>query len=316
MHLFNKKGKTKAPALPEGQLGLTTDDLTPKAKIPSMRSKLSKSFEAFTEYTKNLINKSPQRDTTNVSRDPKGKGKGKGKETPYTLLEDVTTVELEDELDKLQVEDTYQPLIMTKKNNFNMFSGKSSQIQTPKFIPAVTSVAKPPMTLSEEEYRQSLLSKILSGPENFSPIFSEKYELKELLGDGAFGFVFAAFQKKTKKEVAVKFILKSKIVSDGWVQDLPLEVHNLKMLNHPNVITYIEHIIEDDFVMLVTELWGTAWDASNLELSPMKNPGLKFKFRNKEYEANGKSGISRTSCDLFECIDARIFYFNQILAFH
>lgn len=86
---------------------------------------------------------------------------------------------------------------------------------------------------------------------------------------------------------------------------IPVEVKMLKGLSHPNIITYVEHIIENDFVLLVTELHGTAWDASNLNLDPFKNPGLKFKYREKVFSAKGKTGVSRTSCDLFECIDAR-----------
>lgn len=76
-------------------------------------------------------------------------------------------------------------------------------------------------------------------------------------------------------------------------------------LQHPGIIKYIDHIITDDYVLLLTELHGTSWDASNPELNESTNPGLK----SKAVENNGSQNSmisNRTSCDLFECIDARI----------
>ena len=79
-------------------------------------------------------------------------------------------------------------------------------------------------------------------------------------------------------------------------------------LDHPNIIQFIEYVIEDKFVLLITELHGTSWDASNLLLDPTSNPGLKFKYREKTIKAEDQTIPNRTSCDLFECIDARTFF--------
>lgn len=96
---------------------------------------------------------------------------------------------------------------------------------------------------------------------------------------------------------------------------LPSEIVTLQKLSHPNVIQYLEHFIETDYILLITELHGTSWDASNLTLDPINNPGLKFKFREKVLKAEGALIKSRTSCDLFECIDARTFYDYEAFTF-
>ncbi|KAJ3274948.1 Kinesin-like protein kif22 [Terramyces sp. JEL0728] len=155
----------------------------------------------------------------------------------------------------------------------------------------------------EAERRKRYLGKLMNGTAKISSEFTDKYILGDLLGDGAFGFVFTAVTIATNVEVAVKFIVRSKIYKEGWVQEkgvfLPAEVATLKKLEHPNIIKYIEHITDDLYILLITELHGTPWDASNLELTPARNPGIKFKF--KPYTTKYKS---RTSADLFECIDA------------
>ncbi len=149
----------------------------------------------------------------------------------------------------------------------------------------------------------------MDGTTKLSVAFTSKYILGDLLGDGAFGFVFTAKRIVDEEEVAVKFIIRTKIPKDGWrslgEERLPQEVYMLQKLQHPNIIRYIEHLVEEDYVLLITELHGTSWDASNLELDPINNPGLKFKFREKIVESQGTQIRNRTSCDLFECIDAR-----------
>ncbi|KAJ3000866.1 hypothetical protein HDV02_002329 [Globomyces sp. JEL0801] len=168
--------------------------------------------------------------------------------------------------------------------------------------------------------REAFLAELMAGNMQLCDAFASKYDVGDLLGDGAFGFVFTATKKEDQVEVAVKFIERAKI--SNWVtyektgEHMPSEIHTLLTLNHPNIIKYIEHINESDYILLVTELHGTPWDASNLQLDPKNNPGLKFKFRPKV-----PKGKRRTSCDLFECIDAHTripipkakFLFTQVV---
>jgi hypothetical protein len=80
----------------------------------------------------------------------------------------------------------------------------------------------------------------------------------------------------------VKFITRSKIARDLWIPckeegDLiPFEVYLLKKLRHPNIISYIEHFMDEKYVILVTELHGTPWDATNPDLDAQSNPGIKI----------------------------------------
>jgi serine/threonine protein kinase len=179
----------------------------------------------------------------------------------------------------------------------------------------------------ERNTRHSDVVDLLSGRKILSPRFSQRYKIGEVLGDGAFGFVLTAKSLETGSEVAVKFIIKSKIPKELWNQDksLPVEIQILRGLNHPNIIKYIEHIIEDKYILLITELHGTEWSVNNPKLSPLKNPGLRNTPRGKAApnpeskmecsplfrltEEQERAIKRRTSCDLFECIDARMILF-------
>jgi serine/threonine protein kinase len=83
-----------------------------------------------------------------------------------------------------------------------------------------------------------------------------------------------------------------------------MEVLTLKKLKHPNIIKYIEHIEEDDYILLVTELHGTSWDLGNPELNLRMNPQLKL-YNPAKFQPPTPNSRKKTSCDLFECIDAR-----------
>jgi hypothetical protein len=152
--------------------------------------------------------------------------------------------------------------------------------------------------------------------------FYLKYKLKDLLGDGAFGFVFTALSLSDGKEVtmnltkkvAVKFITKRKVVMDNWVfmrgveEKVPFEIQLLAYFNHPNIIRYIEHFVDEKYVILITELHGTEWTPLNPVLNSIRNPGLKKLSGNTEHESKVFKGIpKRTSCDLFECIGKSLF---------
>jgi serine/threonine protein kinase len=103
-------------------------------------------------------------------------------------------------------------------------------------------------------------------------------------------------------------------------QKIPIEIEILRKVSHPNIIQYIDHIFEKDYILLITELHGTEWDPSNPELSESRNPGIKKEKKavvNQEgkecsplfrlTEEQEKQIRRRTACDLFECIDARTY---------
>ena len=167
-----------------------------------------------------------------------------------------------------------------------------------------------PCTPKEMKQRREMLKKVLNDPKILVK-FRSVYEIGDLLGDGAFGFVFSVLRKEDSKEFAAKFIMSNKLPSESWVnhngENVPAEVFALSALNHPNIIKYENHYVDQEFVILITELHGCSWNPTNPKLDFVKNPGLKFKYRPKQATArSGQSLGYRTSSDLFECIDARI----------
>ncbi|KAJ3109851.1 hypothetical protein HDU97_000081 [Phlyctochytrium planicorne] len=169
----------------------------------------------------------------------------------------------------------------------------------------------------EKAKRQEDIMKLIYGKSRLAMKFHEKYDLGDLLGDGAFGFVFSATRRKDGLEIAIKFIIKSKIHRDLWVLEgpssrVPLEVHILKSLAHPAIVRFLDYYEEDKYVLLATELHGTQWDPANPLLSPEKNPGMRQPKRHASANEHQAPDITsppppfkkRTSCDLFECIDA------------
>lgn len=70
-----------------------------------------------------------------------------------------------------------------------------------------------------------------------------EYEDKLCLGRGASGFVELAVRKLDKFEVVTKYIIKSKIYKENWIDDkkyahgkIPLECSILCKLDHSNII--------------------------------------------------------------------------------
>ncbi|KAI9088834.1 kinase-like domain-containing protein [Phlyctochytrium arcticum] len=97
--------------------------------------------------------------------------------------------------------------------------------------------------------------------------FTTRYQLGQELGSGGFGFVCSAYRLLDGREVAVKFILKSKVPAQGWARDadlgvVPMEVFMLKNIQHDNVIDYIEFFEDATFFYLITELHGAQWTSS------------------------------------------------------
>jgi serine/threonine protein kinase len=154
---------------------------------------------------------------------------------------------------------------------------------------------------------------MLQGKYDLNKSFSTKYRLKQLLGEGSFGFVWVAERLRDHHEVAVKFILREKVAPTNWIFDgelglVPLEVHFMKGIVHPNIIQYLDYYSDYRFCYLVTEMHGTSWTWPNPKIDATRNPGLRPPgqlLRLGQKEVVGVAGVTRRSpCDLFECIEA------------
>ena len=62
----------------------------------------------------------------------------------------------------------------------------------------------------------------------------------KLIGEGSYGKVFKAYDKKTKNLCAVKIITKKKKKKEDLKKILQ-EIEILKSLNHPNIIKFLNH---------------------------------------------------------------------------
>lgn len=134
--------------------------------------------------------------------------------------------------------------------------------------------------------------------------------------------------------MAVKFILKEKVPNANWAFDaelgmVPMEVHLMKNLIHPNIIQYLDYFDDARFAYLITEMHGTSWTWPNPRINNEKNPGLRQPGQLLQLSNHGsKEGLGvpgvtrRPPCDLFECIEAHsrlpektiLKIFRQLLA--
>ncbi|KAJ3249616.1 hypothetical protein HDU77_007668 [Chytriomyces hyalinus] len=127
------------------------------------------------------------------------------------------------------------------------------------------------------QYQPNQVASIEMGPTGFpiSHNFSREYKLGEMLGKGAFGLVMTATRLSDGRQVAVKFIDTDKI--SRWLPDaknptgnlVPSEIAILQHLRHPNIIEYIDHMVEEgNYSLLVTELHGSEWQRSPCSSGP------------------------------------------------
>ncbi|KAJ3023649.1 UNVERIFIED_CONTAM: hypothetical protein HDU68_008516 [Siphonaria sp. JEL0065] len=104
----------------------------------------------------------------------------------------------------------------------------------------------------------------------------EKYKLTSQLGIGGFGFVCGAVRRSDEQEVAVKFIVKQRITAwfdDSELGKIPMEIHILKSIHHPNIIKFLEYFEDKTYFYLVTELFGSPWGKEGMRAqSKGQNP--------------------------------------------
>ncbi|KAL1748681.1 kinase-like domain-containing protein [Schizophyllum fasciatum] len=136
--------------------------------------------------------------------------------------------------------------------------------------------------------------------------FTSAYQLGQELGIGGYGFVTAARCLRTGEEVAVKFILKSRVPPAAWTQheqmgQVPIEVMLLCRLDHPNIVK-CKDVYEDAlYYYLVQELHGLPWqravalEQAHHPLPPVDGP----------VDPNSAARHRRASYDLFEFIESR-----------
>ena len=80
-----------------------------------------------------------------------------------------------------------------------------------------------------------------------------KYQLKEIIGEGMFGKVKLAIHLLTKEKVAIKIFDKGKLKTKKEKEYIEREISILKRLNHYNTIILYNIIQNDEFIFLIQE---------------------------------------------------------------
>ncbi|KAL1280855.1 hypothetical protein QQF64_015455, partial [Cirrhinus molitorella] len=116
--------------------------------------------------------------------------------------------------------------------------------------------------------------------------FEEDYRPLRSIGKGAFGFVWLAARRIDGQEVVVKFIRKSAVVSECWVDDPDLgrvsqEVAILARLQHPNIVKVLEVFENERFFQMVMEKHGDGLDLFEfIDMQPrLDEPLASYIFR-------------------------------------
>ncbi|KAG9316477.1 kinase-like domain-containing protein [Chiua virens] len=125
-----------------------------------------------------------------------------------------------------------------------------------------------------------------------NPTFARVYLLGDELGSGGYGFVMTALHRRLGSEVAVKFVIKSKVPEQAWVDHdalgrIPMEIMLLQLMNHENVVKCLDVFDDNLFFYVVSlqsvvhasphtlqvqELHGSPW--RKREMSEMSTPHL------------------------------------------
>ena len=82
--------------------------------------------------------------------------------------------------------------------------------------------------------------------------FFEFYEMLDNLGEGQFGQVKLGIKISTKEKVAIKIITKSKLKNEQ-VELLKSEIDIMKVCKHPNIVQFIDHFENSEYIFIVME---------------------------------------------------------------
>jgi len=83
-------------------------------------------------------------------------------------------------------------------------------------------------------------------------IFTDYYEVTQVLGEGLFGIVKKGTHKKSNKIVAVKIINKDKL-RPGEIDLIRTEIDLMKLFQHPNIVKLIDHFENAESIYIVME---------------------------------------------------------------
>ncbi|KAF7692598.1 hypothetical protein HF521_010208 [Silurus meridionalis] len=141
--------------------------------------------------------------------------------------------------------------------------------------------------ISEAEHGKGLRSSMsLNQSGACEGLFAEDYHPLRPIGKGAFGVVWLASRRHAEQEVVVKFIRKSRVIEECWVEDPDLgrvaqEVAILVRLDHPNIVKVLEVFENENFFQMVMEKHGDGIDLFEfIDMQPrLDEPLASYIFR-------------------------------------
>lgn len=97
--------------------------------------------------------------------------------------------------------------------------------------------------------------------------YSQHYQFVKQIGSGGFGCVHLATRQSDNKLVVSKFIKKSKVYHDSWIDSktdggrrLPFEIHFLSQIQHENIVSMTDFYENDTYFQMVMEKHGFGMD--------------------------------------------------------
>jgi serine/threonine protein kinase len=82
------------------------------------------------------------------------------------------------------------------------------------------------------------------------------YQIGSLLGEGQFADVKSCTHMPTQKKYAMKIMPKQQITTIACLKRAQIEIHLLKCVVHPNIITFVDFINSPKCLYLITEVGG------------------------------------------------------------
>jgi serine/threonine protein kinase len=181
--------------------------------------------------------------------------------------------------DRIQGGETVLEVDVSTENSFAQPLGQPQQSRTTTVpslvtvqclncgIPAEAEASRPDakMTFLCDDCREKL-------KQNPQPI--PNYQMIRILGQGGMGSVMLARSMKDGRPVAIKTLLPEVAISEQSLKRFLREIEVAASLQHPHVVSYIEHGTHNGIVYLVTE-FVAGMDASKLA----KHRGGKLDYR-------------------------------------
>jgi len=154
------------------------------------------------------------------------------------------------------------PLVQEKKKEESEAKKVEKAPETKPEIKSETKVEDKKDVKKEKKEKKDKKEKRSSSTADKPASIEDKYELKKIIGRGAFSVVKEGIRKASGKKYAVKCISK-KLIDKKELSLLEREIDIMKKLQHPNIIQLMEVIDTADSLFLVLEFasGGELFDA-------------------------------------------------------